>query len=138
MTAGKAFYPTASPDPEKPAKLSTAGFTVLLDSLSLTPAAATASARLVLPSSLIDKSGCQPAVLKLGTISIGAGCQIYKELPDSTYGPFIMDQTGMVFKGKGYTVDLSTAPSPYRSVLSPEQIFPPSGGRCSARKSSTH
>ena len=109
VSAGRAWYPTASPDPEKPAKLRTAGFTVLLDSLSLTPAAATASARLVLPSSLIDDTGCQPAMLNLGTISIEAGCQIYKELPDSTYGPFIMDQTGMVFKGKGYTVDLSTA-----------------------------
>jgi hypothetical protein len=120
VTAGKAFYPTASPDPEKPAKLRTAGFTVLLDSLSLTPTATTASARLVLPSSLIDDSGCRSAVLNLGIVSIESGCQIYKDLPDSSYGPFIMDQTGMVFKGKGYTVDLSTAFSKNRSGLSQE------------------
>jgi hypothetical protein len=112
ITAGQAFYPTQPPDPAQPAEIHTAGFTIRVDSLSLTPATATATAALVLPPSLVDASGCHPAVLNLGQVSITADCQLYKELPDSAYGPFIIDQTGMIVQGQAYVVDLSSTQSP--------------------------
>lgn len=87
VTAGQVWYPTTTPDPDKPAKIQIARLTVLIDSLSLTPSASTAMARLTLPSSLIDDSGCGPALLNLGAVSIRPDCQIYKEPPDSSYAP---------------------------------------------------
>ncbi len=113
ITAGEAWYPTRIPDPPRPAEIHTAGFTILADSLHFTPGGATAMARLRLPASLVDANGCDPALLNLGQVAITADCQLYKSLPDSSFGPFRMDPTGMVFHGdKGYTVDLSTSTSP--------------------------
>jgi len=112
VTAGEACYPTATPDPPQPAEIAISGFVVLVDSLKLTTSGATAVASLQLPASLVDDAGCDPALLYLGQVTISADCQLYKDMPDSTFGPFIMDNTGMIFRGQGYTVDLSTGQSP--------------------------
>ncbi len=113
ITAGEACYPSATPDPPRPAAIYIAGFTLLADSLHFTTTGATAIAKLRLPASLVDGGGCDPALLNLGQVSITADCQLYQSLPDSSYGPFIMDPSGIVFQGnKGYIVDLSTTQSP--------------------------
>lgn len=112
ILAGYASYPTAAPFPEVPAKLFVEGFRVALDSLHITTLGASAEAELHLPVSLIDGEGCGPAVIDLGTISISPDCQFYKAMPDSLFGPFTTDQTGMLFEGQGIIADFNKTTSP--------------------------
>jgi len=107
ITKGQAWYPTITPKPPVPVELEIAGFTMLMDSIVLHPSGGSVLARLELPKSISDATGCGPAILDLGKIYLSSACMLYKELPDSTFGPFVMDQTGMVFHGSGYTMDLS-------------------------------
>ncbi len=112
MLAGYASYPTASPFPEVPAKLFVEGFRVAMDSLHITPSGARAEAKLHLPVSMIDGDGCGPAIINLGSISISQDCQFYKIMPDSLFGPFTTDKTGMIFEGQGVIADFNKSLSP--------------------------
>ncbi len=112
MTAGSAAYPTDPPWPDIPAEIHVAGFTVQMDSLYITPNEAITWARIALPRSIVDGAGCGPAVLEIGEVAITADCQLYKEMPHAEFGPFIIDKTGMVFRGRGYVVDLDLSVSP--------------------------
>ncbi|MGD0338297.1 MAG: hypothetical protein ABSB78_05865 [Bacteroidota bacterium] len=105
---GTAHYPTVPPTPDR-ITLSIAGFKVYIDSLLLTPAAATAQAELEFPPSIVDLSECRPGRVSLGTISINSSCQFHKELYDNTFGPWVMDNTGIVFGGTGFVADFSTS-----------------------------
>ncbi|KQC06314.1 MAG: hypothetical protein APR54_01825 [Candidatus Cloacimonas sp. SDB] len=112
MISGSAAYPTNPAFPEVPAKLFVEGFRIAMDSLYIDNTGAVANARLHLPVSIIDGAGCSPAIIDLGSISISPDCQFYKEMPDSTFGPFITDKTGMIFAGQGIIVDFNKVYSP--------------------------
>lgn len=107
VTEGRASYPTASPVPSR-ITLDVAGFTVYLDSLWLTPASAYARAELELPPSIMIPDSGMPARVSLGRIPINSSCQFYAVLVDSSYGPWTVENTGMVIKGTGLVADFST------------------------------
>jgi len=111
ITEGKASYPTPTPVP-KIIKLSIDGFTILIDSLTLTTKNATANVTLQLPRTIASVDTCNPATLKVGRTSITPKCEIYQEKPRSGFGPWIIGDTGMVLSGSGYIVDLSLTKSP--------------------------
>jgi hypothetical protein len=103
---GTAYYPTVPPTPD-PITLTIAGFKIIIDSLAITPTIAIAEAVLEFPPSIVDLTECRPGRVDLGTITINSSCQFKKELPDSTYGPWVMENTGITFRGKGFVADFS-------------------------------
>jgi len=112
MLAGSASYPTIPIYPEVPAKIFVAGFRVTMDSLYITNSGATAIAKLHLPKSIIDGNGCGPAIIDLGSINISQDCQFYRNMPDSLFGPFTTDKTGLIFEGEGIIADFDKNSSP--------------------------
>jgi hypothetical protein len=112
VIAGSAIYPTTPPKPEIPAQISVSGFTVNIDSLTITTSGAIAEAYLVLPASLFGANSCGDGIIHLGQVSIAPDCQLYKEMPDSLFGPYHVGNTGIVIQGQGVTVDLSDTQSP--------------------------
>ncbi len=117
IIAGDVFFPVSPPGTTMEVPVD--GFTMLIDSLHITPVQAKARVRLGMPNSLIAESGCKPATLNLGMIILSPDCELYREEAEATFGPWIIDQTGMVFGGKGYIVDLSSSQSPPGLGLSP-------------------
>lgn len=125
IIAGNATYPTDPPIPEPPVTLTVAqGFQLEIDSLTLSPRLTTAQAKLTLPNSLTAGMECRAATLDLGTIVIGANCEFYKELLDSTFA-FGVGNTTLNVKGKGYVADFSSTlvyapsgkPIPWKGVF---------------------
>ena len=112
VLAGSAHYPTVSPVPDR-ISLHIAGFTLFIDTLLLAPTIATARAELEFPSSIADLKDCRPGYVDLGSVTITSSCQFHKDVPDGTYGPWVMENTGIIFEGEGFAVDFSktwTAP----------------------------
>jgi hypothetical protein len=114
---GTAAYPTKPSKPEPPATFVTEGFTVCLDTMTLNSAGATAEARVRLPSSVYSGNDCGPAEIPLGTVAVTADCQLFKEMPDSAFGPFAVGNTGLIVSGTGVCVDLSAVQTPSGSGL---------------------
>ncbi|MBN1327467.1 MAG: hypothetical protein JW996_05920 [Candidatus Cloacimonetes bacterium] len=112
MLAGSASYPTLPTYPEVPAKLFIEGFRLAMDSLYITTSGAIARSKLHLPVSIIDGNGCGPAIIDLGSVAITQDCQFYQDMPDSAFGPFTTDKTGMIFAGSGVIADFSKSYSP--------------------------
>lgn len=111
ITAGEAFYPTADPYPSGSIELQPAGFTTHLYTLRLTPTSATATAELEFPVSITSGVDCRPAHVDLGEITITQDCQYYKSLPDLVFGPWQIDNTGMIVEGIGLVADFSKTTS---------------------------
>lgn len=116
---GMASYPTQSPIPQV-IKLSVSGFTVLIDTLTLTVTGAVADIDLEFPEAIVSED-CKPATLNLGSTSINSECEFYVEKPDSSYGPFGLLDVGMKIKGKGFVADFSTTAS-YAKLAKPQAI----------------
>jgi hypothetical protein len=120
MTAGGAYHPAGAAGGGGPAAIGTAGFTILIDSLSVAPGGAVARARIGLPRSIVDGEGCGLATVDIGETAITPRCELYKEMPSGRFGPFVIDPTGMIFRGYDYIIDLSSARSPSGLGLDPE------------------
>jgi hypothetical protein len=116
---GIATYPSNPPKPEPPAALEIDGFTVHIDTMIMTTSNAIIDASLEFPPCIYDAGGCEPAMVDLGSVSITKNCQIYKDMPDSTWGPFIVGNTGITIQGEGLTVDLHNIQSPSGLGLNP-------------------
>lgn len=120
MLAGLATYPTTKPDPIPPAKLFIEGFKVEMDSLVITVSGAVANMKLRLPSTILDNPGCEAALIDLGSLAITQDCQFYKEMPDQTFGVWIIDPTGMKIEGNGLIADFNKLYSPPGYGLDPD------------------
>jgi len=112
MIAGNAAYPTEYPYPDVPAKLYIEGFRAAMDSLYITTGGASADIKLHLPVSIIDADDCGLAIIDLGWTSITQDCQFYRDMPDSLFGAFTTDKTGMIFEGEGVIADFDKTYSP--------------------------
>jgi hypothetical protein len=112
LTEGLAWYPTLPAIPPVPAQVAIApGFTLAIDSLTITPAKASVAGSILLPSCLVSAATCTRASLKLPPTPITADCKLYCELPDSTFGAFFVGETGLQIEGRGYTLDFSNTQS---------------------------
>lgn len=118
LTEGLAWYPALPAIPPVPAQVMIApGFTLTIDSLTVTPAKASVAGSILLPSCLISAATCTRAALKLPPTAIAADCKLYCELPDSTFGAFFVGETGLQIQGRGYTLDFSNTQSDPRVTL---------------------
>jgi hypothetical protein len=104
VLAGTAGYPTTPPDPPD-ASLAIAGFRLLLHTLSLTPFNASVDAELEMPTSVVDPGTGHPGRVNLGTFPISSSCIFRRDLPQLTYGPWGIGNTGMQIKGTGIVAD---------------------------------
>jgi hypothetical protein len=112
LTEGVAWYPAAPAIPPAPAQVAIAsGFILAIDSLTITPDSAVVAGSLLLPSCLISAANCTRASLKLPPTLITAGCKLYREFPDSTFGALAVGETGLQIQGRGYTLDFSATQS---------------------------
>jgi hypothetical protein len=107
---GTAAYPTKPPKPEI-IKLHIAGFTALIDTLTLSTGQAVARINLQFPSSMAAGSSCEPASVFLGTIPITQKCEFYVEKPADDYGSFQIGNNVILVEGKGFVADFSTTTS---------------------------
>ncbi len=104
---GSAVYPALDHTPDR-VRLNQAGFVTCLDYVHITPFSATAEAELEFPSSLLSGSDCRPGHVSLGTIDINSAGEYYKELNSASFGPWTVDNQGMVIQGSGVIADFST------------------------------
>jgi hypothetical protein len=111
ITHGEAVFPTEHPFPRE-IHVELGGFSLLIRGVTLRPDGASAQATLVLPASIVSTETCLPATLDLGEISLDPDCDIFEERPEAAFGPWLAGDTGMVFSGTGYTLDLSSSRSP--------------------------
>ena len=105
---GEAVYPARERIPNK-LQLSLDGFTLILDSLTLTPKGASADVTVNLPGGLVDLDTCTTATLNLGRIEITPDCRIHVEAGRAQFGPWLVADTGLIISGRGYTLDLGSA-----------------------------
>lgn len=110
VRGGIATYPIAGS--RRPIEIVLGGFTIVIPSLRLTTKGGTAQAHVMLPGSISEAASCQPATIDLGTIALSPTSSYYFDEPAATFGPWLLGETGMVIKGAGYVLDLSTATSP--------------------------
>jgi hypothetical protein len=112
LTDGVAWYPSESPVPTPPARVAiSSGFTLAIDSLFITTSYATVMGSILLPPCLVSTANCTPASVSLPPTRITADCRLYRQVPDSTFGPFVIGETGLQISGRGYTIDFSTTQS---------------------------
>jgi hypothetical protein len=98
--------------PLRPIEITKDGFTVIISSLHISPAGATAVASVLLPGGLTDVDSCRQASIDLGAIAMQPHCEFYVDAPDKAYGPWLLGDTGLVIEGTGYVLDLSSSVSP--------------------------
>ncbi|MBL7795856.1 MAG: hypothetical protein JNJ90_05065 [Saprospiraceae bacterium] len=124
VLSGVATYPTVPPIPQPPVTLPVAaGFTLEVDTFTITSVGAIAEAKLVLPNSLTAGAECRAATLDLGEILLSQRCEFYRELPDSTFA-FGIGRTTMFAVGRGFVADFSSTktygpsgkPNPWKGV----------------------
>jgi len=121
LTDGVAWYPAAPVVPPVPAQVGIEpGFTLDIDSLVITPAKATVRGSILLPPCIVSATQCTRSSLPLPWTAITGQCELYAQVPDSTFGPFYVGETGLQVGGKGYTLDFS-------GVHSDPSVFPPLG-----------
>ena len=108
IVEGDAVYPARQRIPTE-LQLTSDGFTLLLDSLTLTPKDASADVTVKLPGGLVDLDTCTTATLSLGKVAITPDCRIHVEAVRAQFGPWLVADTGLVISGRGYTLDLGSA-----------------------------
>jgi hypothetical protein len=112
LTDGIATYPTMPAIPSVPALVNIEpGFSLAIDSLIILPGKATVSGSILLPSCLVSAEHCTRSSLPLPWTVITSHCEFYREVPDSSFGPFYVGETGFQVLGKGYTLDFSSTHS---------------------------
>lgn len=122
LTAGEAVYPTLPAIPPVPAQvLAGQGFMLAIDSLIITPVKASVKGMIQLPGCLVSSTVCTRAGLPLPWTPITSVCDLYREVPDSLFGPMFVGETGFEIAGRGYTIDLSAT----RSDASISPALPP-------------
>ncbi len=108
LTGGSATYPTSPAIPPVPVQLPIEpGFVLAIDSLVITPARAEARGSVRLPTCLVSSTQCTRISLSLPWTTITSNCELYREVPDSTFGPYAVGETGIEVLGRGYTIDFS-------------------------------
>ncbi|HMK39444.1 MAG TPA: hypothetical protein VK569_08890, partial [Bacteroidota bacterium] len=121
LSEGIAWYPAAPVSPPVPAQVGIEpGFSLAIDSLVITPAKASVRGSILLPPCIISATACTRASIGLPWTAITGQCELYHEVPDSTFGPWYVGETGLQISGKGYTIDFS-------SVHSDPSVSPPLG-----------
>ena len=121
LSEGTAWYPTDPAVPPVPAEIGIEpGFTLSIDSLVITPTRATVRGDVLLPPCIVSANGCTRASVHLPWSVITAQCELYREVPDSAFGPFYVGESGIEIGGRGYIVDFS-------SVHSDPTVTPPVG-----------
>jgi hypothetical protein len=109
LTEGTATYPTLPAIPPVPALVGIdPGFTLAIDSLIITPARASVKGSVLLPQCLVSTSNCTKSSLPLPWTVITGLCELYREVPDSSFGPLHVGETGFQVQGHGYTLDFSS------------------------------
>ncbi len=112
LTAGEAVYPTSPAIPTPPAYvIASAGFGLAIDSLIITPVRASVKGNIRLPVCMVSAVQCTRSELPLPWTPITVLCDLYREVPDSSYGPFYVGETGIQVQGRGYTIDFSNTRS---------------------------
>jgi hypothetical protein len=112
LSEGIAWYPAAPVSPPVPAQIAIEpGFSLAIDSLVITPSKATVRGSILLPPCIISNTACTRSSLSLPWTAITGQCELYREVPDSSFGPFYVGQTGVQVAGKGYTIDFSSVHS---------------------------
>jgi hypothetical protein len=112
LSEGIAWYPTAPAVPAVPAQIGIdPGFSLAIDSLVITPARASVRGAILLPPCIVSATGCTRSSLGLPWTNITGQCELYREVPDSSFGPFYVGETGIQVSGKGYTLDFSSTHS---------------------------
>jgi hypothetical protein len=104
---GSVTYPSNPLEPEKMI-VDIFGFKLFIDSLVVDPNAANANAVLELIPTLLASDHQGPGDIQLGTITIDPSCQFVKELPENSYGSWILANYGIKIRGKGMTIDFSS------------------------------
>lgn len=115
---GNAVYPTDSPRYPGIIKLAINGFTVLIDSLTVSPKEAIANLVVQLPRNIASEKTCRTATLNLGKTAITPDCRFYVEKPDEPFGPWIVGDTGMIASGNGFIADFHSSLSPLSKAAS--------------------
>ncbi len=108
LTEGSATYPTIPAVPAVPALVTISpGFSLGIDSLIITPGRSRVKGSVFLPSCLVSATRCTRSALPLPWTPINGLCEVYREVPDSLYGPLFVGETGFQVLGRGYTIDFS-------------------------------
>jgi hypothetical protein len=112
LAEGIAWYPTAPAVPPVPAQIGIEpGFSLAIDSLVITPSKASVRGAILLPPCIVSATGCARSSLSLPWTVITGQCELYRQVPDSSFGPFYVGETGLQVSGKGYTIDFSSVHS---------------------------
>ena len=120
LSEGIAWYPTSPAVPPVPAQVGIEpGFSLAIDSLVITPAKAAVRGSILLPPCMVSTTACTRSSLGLPWTTITGQCELYREVPDSSFGPFYVGETGIRVAGKGYTIDFSSVHSDPSVVPSP-------------------
>ncbi len=121
LSEGIAWYPTTPAVPAVPAEVAIdPGFTLAIDSLVITPSKSSVRGSVLLPPCIISATGCTRSSIGLPWANITGQCDLYCDVPDSSFGPFYVGETGIQVSGKGYTIDFS-------SIRSNASVTPPLG-----------
>ena len=121
LNEGIAWYPTAPAIPPVPAQVGIEpGFSLAIDSLVITPDKGEVRGSILLPPCIVNPTGCTRSSLPLPWTAITGQCELYREVPDGSFGPYYVGETGLEVAGHGYTVDFS-------SVHSDPSVSPPLG-----------
>ena len=120
LTDGVAWYPSSPAIPPVPAQVGIEpGFTLAIDSLVITPSKATVRGSILLPPCIVSATQCTRSSLPLPWTAITGQCELYAQVPDSTFGPFYVGETGLQVAGEGYTIDFSSVHSDPSVVPAP-------------------
>jgi hypothetical protein len=111
VVEGVVMYPAERPF-RGPIEIDLDGFVLTITTLELTPHGSTALAQVRLPGGIADVDSCKPATIDLGAITMSPRCDFYVDEPARPYGPWLLGDTGMVFEGTGFVLDLSANQSP--------------------------
>lgn len=111
VVTGTVKFP-ADESGSEPIKILVDGFVFAITLLELSATRAVGSAEVTLPPTIVDAASCEAAVLTLNRITLSPQCDVYVDAPDQVYGPWLLGDTGMVFQGKGYVLDMSKTKSP--------------------------
>ena len=112
LSEGVAWYPTSPAVPPVPVQIGIEpGFSLAIDSLVITPAKASVRGSILLPPCIVSTTACTRSSVSLPWTTITGQCELYREVPDSLFGPFYVGETGLKVSGKGYTIDFSSVHS---------------------------
>jgi hypothetical protein len=112
LTDGVASYPTIPAIPAVPALVAISpGFSLGIDSLIITPGRSSVKGCVFLPQCLVSATRCTRSAVSLPWTPITGLCELYREVPDSSYGPLFVGETGFEVQGRGYTIDFSSGRS---------------------------